>query len=147
MKALLQRVTSASVAVEGHCVGSIGAGMLVFLGLDRADNRDVAARMVDKILAYRMFADDAGRMNASVTDVCGGILLVSQFTLSAETRKGLRPGFSSAMSPADAQPLYCWTLDCLRQRHGGEVAGGQFGADMQVSLVNDGPVTFLLELS
>ncbi|PLW84272.1 D-tyrosyl-tRNA(Tyr) deacylase [Kineobactrum sediminis] len=146
MKALLQRVTSAGVSVEGRCVASIGAGMLVFLGLDRADNRDVATRMMDKILAYRMFSDNAGRMNASITDVCGGILLVSQFTLSAETRKGLRPGFSSAMPPADAQPLYHWMLECLRQRHG-DVAAGQFGANMQVSLVNDGPVTFLLELS
>ena len=101
--------------------------------------------MLDKLLAYRVFPDDQGRMNRSVVDIDGGVLLVSQFTLSADTRKGLRPSFSSALPPSDAEPLYRRTLASLRQRHD-RVAAGEFGADMQVALVNDGPVTFLLEL-
>lgn len=145
MRALLQRVSQASVSVAGETVGAIGPGMLVLLGLDRGDDRALADRMVDKLLGWRMFADGQGRMNSSVADVGGGILLVSQFTLSAETRKGLRPSFSSAMPPAEAEPLYDGMLECLRQRYS-PVAAGVFGADMQVSLVNDGPVTFLLEL-
>lgn len=146
MKALLQRVARASVLVEGRCVGAIGPGLLVFLGLDAGDGRDQGTRLLDRLLAYRMFADDQGRMNSSVAAVGGGVLLVSQFTLSADTRKGLRPSFSSAMPPAEAEPLYDWMLAGLRQRHP-QVAAGEFGADMQVSLVNDGPVTFLLEVS
>ncbi len=146
MKALLQRVARASVLVEERCVGEIGPGLLVFLGLDRGDGREQGARLLDRLLAYRMFADDQGRMNSSVADVGGGVLLVSQFTLSADTRKGLRPSFSSAMPPTDAEPLYDWMLAALRERHP-RVAAGEFGADMQVSLVNDGPVTFLLEVS
>ncbi len=145
MKALLQRVSSATVDVDGRPVGAIGQGLLVFLGLDRTDSRELADRMLDKLLSYRVFADDAGRMNRSVADVGGGILLVSQFTLSADTSKGLRPSFTSAMAPAEAETLYSYVLDSLRTRHS-DVAAGQFGADMQVSLVNDGPVTFLLEL-
>jgi len=145
MKALLQRVTRAQVDVEGECVGQIGRGVLVLLGLDKGDDRQTADRMLDKLLAYRIFADDLGRMNKSVADIGGGVLLVSQFTLSADTRKGLRPGFSSAMPPADAEELYHYTLEQLRSRHD-EVAAGVFGADMQVGLTNDGPVTFLLEL-
>jgi len=145
MKALLQRVTRAQVDVEGECVGQIGRGVLVLLGLDKGDDRQTADRMLDKLLAYRIFADDQGRMNKSVADIGGGVLLVSQFTLSADTRKGLRPGFSSAMPPADAEELYHYTLEQLRSRHD-EVAAGVFGADMQVGLTNDGPVTFLLEL-
>lgn len=136
----------ASVLVGGRRVGEIGPGLLVFLGLDRDDTRELGARLLDRLLAYRMFADDQGRMNSSVADVGGGVLLVSQFTLSADTRKGLRPGFSSAMPPAEAQPLYDWMLAGLRERHP-NVAAGEFGANMQVSLVNDGPVTFLLEVS
>ena len=147
MKALLQRVSSASVSVGGETVGEIGPGLLVLLGLDKGDDEALAARMLDKLLAYRVFADEAGRMNRSVNDVEGGVLLVSQFTLSADTRKGLRPSFSSAMPPAEAEALYRWTLAELGERHGGKVAAGEFGADMQVALVNDGPVTFLLELS
>jgi D-tyrosyl-tRNA(Tyr) deacylase len=101
--------------------------------------------MVEKLLAYRVFGDDQGRMNCSVQDINGGVLLVSQFTLSADTRKGLRPGFSSALPPVEAEALYDYTLTRLSARHN-TVAAGVFGADMQVSLVNDGPVTFLLEL-
>ena len=141
----MQRVSSARVEVDGHCVGQIDRGLLVLLGLDQSDDRATAERMLDKLLAYRVFADVSGRMNCSVADVNGGVLLVSQFTLCADTDKGLRPGFSAAMPPAAAQSLYDYTLTSLRQRHP-LVAAGLFGADMQVSLTNDGPVTFLLEL-
>jgi D-aminoacyl-tRNA deacylase len=144
MKALLQRVSCASVRVEGVCVGEIGAGLLVLLGLDRGDDRVVADRLLARLLAYRVFADEQGRMNRSVVDVAGGVLLVSQFTLSADTRKGLRPSFSGALAPAEAEPLYDYMLAALHRLHE-PVAGGVFGAAMQVSLVNDGPVTFLLE--
>ncbi|MCB1705302.1 MAG: D-tyrosyl-tRNA(Tyr) deacylase [Halioglobus sp.] len=145
MKALLQRVSSASVTVAGVCVGEIGYGLLVLLGLDKSDDEAVADRMLEKLLGYRVFVDAEGRMNSSVADVAGGVLLVSQFTLSADTGKGLRPSFSSAMPPEQAQTLYDYFLAQLRERHP-DVAAGEFGADMQVSLVNDGPVTFLLEL-
>jgi D-aminoacyl-tRNA deacylase len=145
MKALLQRVSSASVDVDGQRVGEIGKGLLVLLGLDKGDTQEAADRLLDKLLAYRVFSDAEGKMNCSVADVNGAVLLVSQFTLSADTRKGLRPSFSSAMPPADAQALYTYTLQALEQRHA-LVAAGEFGADMQVALVNDGPVTFLLEV-
>lgn len=145
MKALLQRVSRADVTVHGDTVGAIGPGVLVLLGLDKGDDEELARRMVDKILAYRMFADAEGKMNCSVSDVQGGVLLVSQFTLSADTRKGLRPSFSSALPPEQAQALYDLMLEYLQSQHE-EVAAGRFGADMQVGLVNDGPVTFLLEL-
>ncbi len=144
MRALLQRVSSARVDVEGDTVGAIGPGLLVLLGLDKGDDEDAAARMLDKLLAYRVFSDSEGRMNLSVTDTGGGVLLVSQFTLSADTRKGLRPSFSSAMPPAEAERLFGHILEQLRERHA-DVASGVFGADMQVTLTNDGPVTFLLE--
>lgn len=144
MKALLQRVSRAHVDVDQRCVGQIEQGLVVLLGLDRGDDRQAADRLLKKILAYRLFSDPEGRMNLSVTDINGGILLISQFTLAADTSKGLRPGFSSAMVPAEAEPLYLYTLARLREIHG-EVAAGVFGADMQVSLINDGPVTFMLE--
>jgi len=146
VKALLQRVSRAHVEIAGQAVGEIGRGIVVLLGLDRDDDRAIADRMLDKLLAYRVFPDADGRMNCSVAQVSGGVLLVSQFTLSADTRKGLRPGFSPAMPPAEAQPLYEYMLGQLRRRHA-EVAAGVFGADMQVSLTNDGPVTFLLEIA
>lgn len=144
MKALIQRVSEARVEVAGEVVGQINSGLLVLLGLDKGDGESAALRMLDKLLAYRVFADEAGRMNCSVVDVAGGVLLVSQFTLSADTRKGSRPGFSSAMPPAEAEALYEFTLSALQQRYP-TVAAGRFGVDMQVSLINDGPVTFLLE--
>ena len=144
MKALLQRVSSARVEVGGEVVGAIDRGLLVLLGLDKGDDEASAARLLDKLLAYRMFPDEAGRMNCSVADIDGGVLLVSQFTLSADTRKGLRPSFSSAMPPVEAEALYGRVLDMLCERHA-TVAAGRFGADMQVSLSNDGPVTFLLQ--
>jgi D-tyrosyl-tRNA(Tyr) deacylase len=145
MKALLQRVLEARVTVGGDCVGEIGPGLLVFLGLDQGDDEPCAERMIEKLLAYRVFSDDQGRMNLNVREVGGGVLLVSQFTLSADTGKGLRPGFSSALPPAEAELLYQRVLAMLEQRHS-PVATGVFAADMQVSLVNDGPVTFLLQL-
>jgi len=145
VRALLQRVSSARVEVEGRCVGEIGTGLLVFLGLDRDDDRAIADRMVERILAYRVFPDPAGKMNLGVAEAAGGVLLVSQFTLSADTGRGLRPSFSSAMPPGEAEPLYDYVLRALRGRHS-PVAAGAFGADMQVSLTNDGPVTFLLQL-
>lgn len=140
----MQRVSQARVDVDGVCVGQIDAGLLVFLGLAKADDRASADKLLDKLLAYRVFSDSAGKMNNSVVEAGGGILLVSQFTLCADTQKGLRPSFSSALSPELAQPLYLYTLEQLQGRHP-NVAAGIFGADMQVSLVNDGPVTFLLE--
>jgi len=144
VKALLQRVSRASVTVGGELVGEIGAGLLVLLGLDQGDDLPAADRMLDRILGYRLFADADSRMNRSVADVNGGVLLVSQFTLSADTARGLRPSFSRALAPAQAEPLYDYMLQDLRRRHA-TVAAGVFGADMQVSLTNDGPVTILLE--
>ena len=144
MRALIQRVTRASVEVNGEVSGAIDQGLLVLLGIDRHDDEAVSGKLVDKLLAYRVFADGEGKMNCSVQDVAGGVLLVSQFTLSADTRKGLRPSFSSAAEPDRARKLYEYVLGLLRQRHP-VVEAGIFAADMQVSLVNDGPVTFLLE--
>ena len=145
MRALLQRVSGASVTVAGESVADIGQGLLVLLGLDKGDNPAAADRMLEKLLAYRVFSDEQGRMNRSVVDIAGGVLLVSQFTLSADTHKGLRPGFSTAMPPQQAEPLYDYMVAQLRDRHA-TVGSGVFGADMQVSLVNDGPVTFLLQV-
>ncbi len=145
MKALIQRVRYARVSVSEECIGSIEAGMLVLLGVERNDGPDLLERMAERLLNYRMFADAEGRMNASLRDTGGGLLLISQFTLAADTRKGLRPGFSTAASPADAQLLYTALLDRLHEKHS-PVAGGRFGADMQVELLNDGPVTFMLEV-
>lgn len=137
-------MTGASVTVNGAIVAEIGAGLLVLLGLDRGDNEASADRMLDRVLGYRVFADEQGHMNRSVVDTGGAVLLVSQFTLSADTGKGLRPSFSRALPPAQAEPLYDYLLAQLRRRHT-PVAAGVFGADMQVGLSNDGPVTFLLE--
>jgi D-tyrosyl-tRNA(Tyr) deacylase len=144
MKALLQRVTRASVTIEGEVVGEIGSGLLVFLGIDRNDDEQVAKKLLEKLLDYRIFPDVEGRMNLSVQQAAGGVLLVSQFTLSADTHKGLRPSFSSAAPPPEAERLYRYCLGWLKNRHP-VVASGVFGADMQVELVNNGPVTFLLE--
>ena len=143
MQALLQRVTEARVSVAGETVGEIGPGLLVLLGLDRDDDLATGVRLLEKLLSYRVFSDAEGRMNLSVRDVAGGVLLVSQFTLSADTGKGLRPSFTSALAPTQAADLYQQLLIELQARHS-PVAAGQFGADMQVSLTNDGPVTFLL---
>lgn len=144
MKLLIQRVSEADVQVAAQTVGKISQGLLVLLGLEKGDDFELASRMIDKLLSYRIFADDRDKMNLSVTDISGGILLVSQFTLAADTKKGLRPGFSSALAPKDAEKLYEQLLVELRSRYH-TVEAGLFGADMQVSLVNDGPVTFMLE--
>lgn len=144
MRALLQRVSQASVAVDGGITGAIDQGLLVLLGVGKGDDQQAARKLVDKLLAYRLFADGEGKMNRSVSDIQGGVLIVSQFTLSADTRKGLRPSFSSAAAPALARELYEYVVDYTRSKHGA-VATGEFGANMQVQLTNDGPVTFLLE--
>lgn len=145
MKALIQRVTEAAVTVDGETVGAIGQGLLVLLGVERGDDQASADRLLERLLRYRVFSDSGGKMNLSVSDIAGGILLVSQFTLAADTRKGLRPGFSGAADPALAETLYNYMLDQLRTRLA-SVGSGRFGANMQVSLINDGPVTFLLEV-
>ncbi|MCL6414978.1 D-aminoacyl-tRNA deacylase [Aestuariirhabdus sp. Z084] len=146
MKALLQRVSSASVVVDGESVGAIDAGLLVLLGVEKDDTPQIADRLLDRLLRYRVFSDEQGRMNLSLADTGGGLLLVSQFTLVADTRKGLRPGFSGGASPALGEELYDYMLGRARQLHP-KVACGRFGADMKVSLLNDGPVTFLLEMN
>ena len=143
MKALIQRVSSASVSVNGQAVGEIGRGVLVFVGIEKGDTPAQAKRMAERLLSYRIFSDPEGKMNLSVTDVDGGLLMISQFTLAADTKKGKRASFSSAAPPAEAEVLFDALVQGLRGCHS-PIATGQFGADMQVSLVNDGPVTFLL---
>jgi D-aminoacyl-tRNA deacylase len=143
MIALLQRVSQATVRIGGEPYGSIGRGLLVFLGLEKQDTRDSGERLLRKVLDYRVFPDAQQRMNQSLRDISGEILLVSQFTLAADTQSGLRPSFSAAMPPVEAEILYESLVAYLRQQHG-SVATGKFGADMQVSLENEGPVTFLL---
>ncbi|UAW98198.1 D-tyrosyl-tRNA(Tyr) deacylase [Halopseudomonas nanhaiensis] len=145
MKGLLQRVSAARVEVDGEIVGSIDPGLLVLIGIEPGDDHASADRLLQRLLKYRVFNDAEGRMNASLQDVEGGLLLVSQFTLAADTRKGLRPGFSTAAPPQQAEALFEYLLGQARQLHP-QVASGRFGADMQVHLVNDGPVTFLLEV-
>jgi D-aminoacyl-tRNA deacylase len=144
--ALIQRVAGASVAVGGETVGEIGAGMLVLLGVERGDSDAEAARLAERVLGYRIFADTAGKMNLSVKDVQGGLLVVPQFTLVADTNSGTRPSFSSGASPAEGEKLYQVFVSEVKKRHA-QVATGRFGAYMQVSLVNDGPVTFWLQVS
>jgi D-aminoacyl-tRNA deacylase len=144
MLALIQRVKQAKVEIDDELVGAINQGLLVFLGIERDDTIVEADRLLQKVLAYRVFADSEKKMNLSVQDVQGGLLIVSQFTLAADTNKGLRPSFSSAKSPDEAQIIYQHFLANANTCHP-EVAAGRFGADMQVSLVNDGPVTFLLK--
>jgi len=140
MIALVQRAARAHVEVAGVRVGDIGAGALVFVCAEPDDTPDHCARLVDKLLALRIFSDPAGKMNLSLRDVGGGLLLVSQFTLAADTSRGNRPGFSAAARPELGRALFDTVLAIARQRHA-PVACGVFGADMQVHLVNDGPVT------
>lgn len=144
MKALLQRVSAASVTVEGETIAGIGRGLLIFLGVEPTDTEAQAGRLAERLLGYRVFGDANGQMNLSVTEVEGELLLVSQFTLAADTRSGRRPGFSTAAAPAVAEPLYEHMKSRLAAS-GLKVASGRFGADMQVTLINDGPVTFLLQ--
>lgn len=143
MIGLLQRVTRARVDVGGETVAEIGAGLLVLVGIEKADDEAAAARLLARLLGYRVFTDAAGRMNRSLADTGGGLLLVSQFTLAADTRNGARPSFSAAAPPEQARSLYAHLVSLAGERHP-QVASGVFGADMQVSLTNDGPVTFWL---
>ena len=144
MLALIQRVSRALVEVDGQVVGEIGPGLLALVGVQPGDGDAQVARISQKLLGYRVFVDEAGRMNRSLGDTGGGLLLVSQFTLAADTDSGMRPGFSTAAPPAEAEPVFNRLLESCRQRHAGRVETGRFGAHMVVSLVNDGPVTFLL---
>lgn len=143
MKALLQRVRQAAVSVDGHCIVQINSGLLVLLGVEERDSEQDIARLAHKVCHYRLFADPQGKMNLNVQQAGGALLVVSQFTLAADTNSGLRPSFSPAANPAKALQYYQqFVTSC--QGLGLQVLTGQFGADMQVSLVNDGPVTFML---
>jgi D-tyrosyl-tRNA(Tyr) deacylase len=146
MIGLLQRVSSASVTVDGKVVGAIERGLLVLVGVQKGDSEREADRLLERLLTYRVFPDDSDRMNRSVQDVGGGLLLVSQFTLAADTRSGTRPGFSTAAPPDEGRRLFDYFVSRARQRHS-LVETGVFGANMQVALVNDGPVTFWLEVT
>lgn len=146
MRALIQRVSQAKVEVADMLVGAIEHGLLVLLGVERDDDEVVADKMLHKLLHYRLFSDDAGKMNLNVQQVGGGLLIVSQFTLAADTRKGLRPGFSTAAEPQKAEQLYGYLLEQAKKSKL-DIASGEFAADMQVHLINDGPVTFLLEVN
>lgn len=145
MIALIQRVSSARVEVDGTTVGAIGAGLLALVAVQPGDGEAQTARLLQRLLGYRVFADAAGRMNLSLTDTAGGLLLVSQFTLAADTASGMRPSFTTAAAPDQAQHWFSRLVDLARQTHPG-VETGRFGAHMQVHLVNDGPVTFRLEV-
>ena len=144
MIALIQRVSSASVRVDDRQIAAIEAGLLALVGVQPQDDEESTQRLLDRLLGYRVFADAAGRMNRSLRDSNGGLLLVPQFTLAADTRKGMRPGFSTAAAPAQAERLFERLCVLARNSHP-TVACGRFGADMQVSLVNEGPVTFWLQ--
>ena len=144
MLGLIQRVSSASVVIDYETVGEIDQGILLLLGVQKHDAMGSADKLLRKVLNYRMFSDPEGKMNLSLSDINGGLLIVSQFTLAADTKKGLRPSFSSAAPPEHAENLYNHFVSHATQQHL-KVQNGRFGADMQVCLVNDGPVTFMLE--
>lgn len=145
MIALIQRVQSASVTIAGKCAGAIGQGLLILLGVERGDDEAKAEKLCERVLHYRIFSDPVGKMNLNVHQAGGGVLVVSQFTLVAETDKGLRPGFSRGAAPAEAERLYHYFTECCRQADI-PTETGRFAADMQVALVNDGPVTFWLQV-
>ena len=145
MRALIQRVSQASVEVDQKIVGSIQAGLLVLLGVEDADTAEDQDWLIQKILKLRIFGDEEGKMNLSVTDVSGGILVVSQFTLHASTKKGNRPSFIKAGKPAFAEDMYQSFLEQLRQQSGLSIEAGIFGAHMKVELLNDGPVTIWMD--
>ena len=145
MIALLQRVSSASVTVDGKVIAEIAAGLLVFVGVERNDSSQQAERLAERLINYRVFADDAGKMNCSLADTRGAILLVPQFTLAADTSSGNRPGFSTAADPEVGLELFECLVAAVQQR-GLSVSTGRFGADMQISLCNEGPVTFSLRV-
>ena len=144
MRGLIQRVQHANVVVDGNVIGEIGSGLLLLLGVEKDDDQAKADKLLEKILKYRVFGDEAGKMNLGLKDAGGGLLVVSQFTLVADTRKGLRPSFSSGASPEHGESMYDYFVKRAKELHP-EVATGSFGADMKVSLLNDGPVTFMLE--
>ena len=145
MKVVLQRVHQASVTVDGLVVGEIGLGALLLAGFTQGDTADHVKWMADKVAGLRLFADKEGKMNRALNDVTGSVLVVSQFTLYGETKKGRRPSFVRAAPPEIAVPLYERFIDLLEERLSGRVASGEFGAQMDVALVNDGPVTLILE--
>lgn len=144
MKALIQRVRYANVSVAGERLADIGPGLLVLVGIDRGDEIDRVDKLAHKLLHYRVFADDDDRMNRNVQEIDGELLMVSQFTLSADTHRGLRPSFTSAAAPTDGERIFDALVDSVRRQYQ-RVQTGRFGADMQIELLNDGPVTFLLE--
>jgi D-tyrosyl-tRNA(Tyr) deacylase len=144
---LLQRVTEGRVAVSGRTIGQISRGLVVLLAVEPGDGPAQADRLIERLAGYRVFADAAGRMNLSVADIGGQLLLVPQFTLAADTRKGMRPSFTTAAPPELGRQLFEYAVQQARRRLPGKVETGEFGADMQVSLTNDGPVTFWLQVS
>lgn len=146
MIGLIQRVSSASVTVDGEVIGAIGRGILVLAAVEPADTAAQVARMAERLLGYRIFPDDEGRMNRSTLDIGGGVLLVPQFTLAADTTRGMRPSFTTAAPPELGRRLFDELVQAVRARCG-TVRTGRFGADMQVALVNDGPVTFWLRVT
>ena len=146
MIGLLQRVTQASVTVDGATIGAIGPGLLVLVGVQAGDTAAQGERLLERLVTYRVFADDTGRMNRSLEETGGGLLLVPQFTLAADTHKGTRPGFSTAAVPELGRERFAALVARAETRLPGRIATGRFGADMQVALVNDGPVTFWLEV-
>jgi D-tyrosyl-tRNA(Tyr) deacylase len=145
MIGLIQRVSDACVKVDGRIVGQIGRGLMVLVGVEKVDDQTSAQRLLERLLGYRVFPDESGKMNLSLTDIAGELLLVPQFTLAADTRKGTRPSFSSAAAPELAASLFEYFVATAHKRHT-KVSAGVFGADMKVSLVNDGPVTFWLQV-
>ena len=145
MIALIQRVSRASVVVDDATVGEIGAGLLVLLGVEKGDDEQKAQRLSERVLGYRIFGDENDKMNLNVQQAGGSVLVVSQFTLAADTQKGMRPSFSGGAEPAEAERLYHYFSDRCRAQ-GVTTANGRFAANMQVSLVNDGPVTFWLQV-
>ena len=146
MKILLQRVKNANVVVDGKVIGEISRGIMALVGIEPEDTPKIIEKGIDKLLKYRVFSDEEGKMNLSLKDIAGELLLVSQFTLAADTKKGLRPSFTSAAAPALGETLFDYAVEYAKTEIK-TVETGQFGADMQVSLINDGPVTFLLEIS
>lgn len=144
MIGLLQRVTQASVNIDNATVASINSGLLVLIGIEKSDTQSNAEKLFEKIINYRVFADSEDKMNLSLNDIKGGLILVPQFTLAADTQKGLRPSFSNAAAPNQAKTLFDYLIEHAREQYNA-VGSGVFGADMQVSLINDGPVTFWLQ--
>ncbi len=145
MIGLLQRVSEARVTVDGEAVGQIGRGLLVLVGIEKGDSESQAERLLERLLGYRVFPDEIGKMNRSLVDISGGLLLVPQFTLAADTQKGMRPSFTPAADPKQGLHLFDYLLQRAWERHA-DVQSGRFGADMKVALVNDGPVTFLMRV-